>query len=109
MTYTILACIIGALAGLIVHLTRERAYWKNMAMAEGRKRLQKDNAKDQEHRRVIGRYRNIISDLETKIAELERKNNVLRQLNEQLAKQHSNDTMRQLEELVKKKEETTCL
>ena len=85
--------LIFALCAVIVGLTimyfsmrRRRTYWKNKAIAEARKRLRKDDAKDQEHRRVIGRYRNIISDLETKIAELERKNNVLRQLNEQLAK-----------------------
>lgn len=93
MGHTILACIIGALAGLVVHLTRERAYWKNKAMAEAWKRLQKDDAKDQEHRRVIGRYRNIISDLETKIAELERNNNVLRQLNEQLTRHKEGGTL----------------
>jgi hypothetical protein len=108
MTYTILVCIIGAMAGLIVHLTRERAYWKHMAMAEGRKRLTKDDEREAEHNAEIHRLNTALRKSDEKIAELIRKNNVLRQLNEQLAKQHNNDTMRQLEELVKKKEETTC-
>ena len=109
MTYTILACIIGALAGLIVHLTRERAYWKNKAIAEARKRLTRDDEREAEHNAEIHRLSDLLRKYGEKVAELERKNNVLLQLNEQLAKQHNNDTMRQLEELVKKKEETTCL
>lgn len=89
----VLCAVIVGLTIMYFGMKRRRTYWKNKAIAEARKRLRKDDAKDQEQRRVIGRYRNIISDLEVKINELERSNNVLRQLNEQL---------------VKKKEETTC-
>ena len=95
MTYTILACIIGAMAGLIVHLTRERAYWKNMAMTEGRKRLTKDYEMEAEHKAEVRKLMHNISKQNDEIAELRRKNDILRQLNEQLTRHQ-------------KKEETTC-
>lgn len=84
MTYAILACIIGALAVLIVHLTRELAYWKNMAMAEGRKRLQKDVKTENAHNAEIRRLNDGLRKSNEKIAELERNNKILRRMNEQL-------------------------
>jgi uncharacterized protein (DUF2252 family) len=96
MTYTILACIIGAMAGLIVHLTRERAYWKNMAMAEGRKRLTKDVGTENAHNAEIRRLNDLLRKYREKVAELERNNKILRRMNEQLRRGSQ------------KKEETTC-
>ena len=91
--YTILACVIGALAGLVVHLTRERAYWKNKAMAEARKRLQKDNKAEKAHRAEAAGLRQTINRQSGRIVELERNNNVLRHLNEQLTRHHEGGTL----------------
>ena len=90
--YTILACIIGALAGLVVHLTRDRVYWKNKAMAEARKRLRKDDAREHEYQGELAGLRVINGRQEMKIKELERANNVLRQLNEQLTRHKEGGT-----------------
>lgn len=104
----VLCAVIVGLTIMYFSMRRRRTYWKNKAIAEARKRLARDGEREAEHNAEVHRLSDLLRKYREKVAELERNNHILRQLNEQLAKQHNNDTMRQLEELVKKKEETIC-
>ena len=104
----VLCAVIVGLTIMYFSMKRRRTYWKNKAIAEARKRLAKDDERDNEHKAEVRKLMRNISEQNDEIAKMRRSNDILRQLNEQLARQHNNDTMRQLEELVKKKEETIC-
>lgn len=81
-----LLCVIGALVGYIYHLIQNREYWKDKALAEAKKRLTRDTDADQAHRAEIHRLNRILTQKTEKIQALERNNNVLRQLNDQLVR-----------------------
>lgn len=85
------ALLIGSLCAVIIALIimyfsmkRQRTYWKDKAIAEARKRLAKDDAKEHEHQSELAGLRRDIGQRDARIAELERNNNILRRMNEQL-------------------------
>lgn len=92
----VLCAVIVGLTIMYFSMKRRRTYWKNKAIAEARKRLTRDDEREAEHNAEIRRLSDLLRKYREKVAELERKNNVLRQLNEQLRRGNQ------------KKEETTC-
>lgn len=90
MMTTFLCCVIGALSGYIYHLIQNREYWKDKALAEAKKRLTKDTERENAHRAEVHRLNQMLTKKSEQIQNLERNNNVLRQLNDQLVRKGGN-------------------
>ena len=91
LIFALCAVIVGLII-MYFSMKRRRTYWKNKAIAEARKRLAKDDARDHEHQSKLACLRRDIGQRDARITELERSNNVLRQLNEQLTRHHEGGT-----------------
>ena len=71
MVTAVLTILCGAMAGGLWHLSRQVIYWRDKAMAEARKRLQKDETTTEIRRAIDRGAAKVIGEKDAQILELQ--------------------------------------